>query len=384
MKRLLQLAAAFAAFAIPALVAVAPPPSTASGAEAPPLIQSPPLYALRGSVVDVTALPTGRPAAMTLLGTPMRPQGDGSWVGRIPPGAVRYRAEAIYADGHVERSYVAQLTYVDHIVDRVAKPFVDAGSRLASLRIGPDVGSVSGDQSARILPASFDIDGPSRRIDVLDTVRSRVVSVAFGGRITGATPIVTGSVTAGDIVRTGDGTRYLLDVTRGELIRWTQQGQDVTGISGVRNLAANTRLDVNGTSVFVRESSQGRREDLLDAITPPTVVGVQVEPTSVLFGGVCATCRDAIRVGFGRDVFDVAESEVDGHGVVWALVDVDDGRSAATQLVSIDATEVLSRTVDASTFGDVTRRLVPLDGGGVVVMSSSADELIFTQYGTSS
>ena len=416
--RFLQVAAAFSGFAIPALVALAPsPPSTASGAETPPLIQSPPIYASRGTATEVTAVPSGRPDAVTLVvedpssgqtlsRAPMKPRRSEAWTGSIPRASVRgvrYRVDARYKSGEVERSDTQRLTYLDRVLAPRMSVLPARGSRLLTVDLGSaasDLGASAGDQAARVLPAAFDVDATARRIDVLDTVNARVVTFGFGGGRIGSTPIATGSATVGDLVRLPDGTRYLLDVSRDELIRWTPAGQEVFEKAGLRDEPVDARLVARNTDLYLRDASQGRSELLARAngafvnatervadTTP--VANVQVNGSSVLVGDLCVLrCGDrteAARLDFGRTVFDVAAYGVDGHGVFWGLVDVDEAGTATTRLISIDParpSDVAVRTIDASVFGDVTRRLVTLDSGGVVVMSGTRSQLVFTRYST--
>jgi len=295
MKRLLPVATAFVGFAIPALLALAPSPSAALGADP----SSPSIGAVFTARVDV----------------------------------------------------------------------VRGGVRLANLALGRDVGVDQAPQSARILPASFDLDEAADRIDVLDTVNARIATFDAGGRATAAIPFAGGSRTIGDLVRMPDGTRYALDVVRRQVIRiGTGGGQTVLDEPELGDDAVNERLELQGTHLYVGEP----RRPLLGA--PPAAPAVRAIPDgrSAMFG--------VTRVPFERIVLDVVEHAVDGRNTLWAIVDLDDGSQRLVSIDLADPTRAQVRTMDASVFGDVTRRLVTLDRGGAVVMSASRTSLVFTRY----
>jgi hypothetical protein len=390
MKRPVQLLAALAGFAVPALMTLAPPPGAATGAEAPPLVQSPPVFALRGAPVAIEATPSGAPSAMTLVAgsmrTNLRREPSGVWSGVISPSAapvVRYRVDATYGDGRVATGDVETLSYLDRIDAVPAEAVAANGTHLLTIHLGPDVGVTEGTQAARLLPASFAVDEAASRIDVLDSPNARIASFDFTGRPTGTIPIATGSTTVDDLVRT-PGTSYVLDALRRQLVRISSEGQVVSNRVVPSGEPANLRLAVSGDGLFVRDPAQGRLLPLLG--TPPAVrdASVVLDGGAILVGDLCEwrVCSggEGARIVLDRALLDVADYGVDGRGVLWVLADVDDG---TMRLVSLDLAHpsvATVRTVDAGVFGDVTRRLVTLGGGGAVVMSGDATTLTFTRY----
>jgi hypothetical protein len=242
------------------------------------------------------------------------------------------------------------------------------GVRFLTLRLGRDVGVGEASQSARILPASFDVDEATGRIDVLDTVNARIASFDGNGRRTGVIPFAGSSRTIADLVRTASGTRYAIDVVRRQLIRVSPDGQTVTDEPALAGEAVNARLDREGDHLYLDDGMR----PILGA--PPALHVVPTIPNDsfVAFG-------DTV-VPFERPVLDVVEHVIDGRNTLWAVVDLDDGSQRLVSMQLADPTRVQVREVDASVFGDVSRRLVALDGGGAVVMSATATQLIFTRY----
>jgi hypothetical protein len=383
MRRFFQITATIAGFLVPAALALAPPrPTAASGAETPPIVQSPPVFATPGGHVTVVATPSGSPASVALLlggrRTPMRPRRSGAWTAAFDAerASETYRVEASYASGRTVRSDRYRLTVLDRIARPRVVPHPDDGVRMLTLRLGRDVGVEQGPQAARVLPASFDVDEAAQRIDVLDDVDARVVSFGTDGRRTGVVPIATGSTTVNDIVRLADGSRALLDVARSEVIRWTSRGQTATR-ADLTGAPVDTRLIADGSDPFVITPS-GVRPLFAAKRHAPEGVAVAVDRRGILLGDGTRGVRIAL-----ANVVDVAEHVVDRRGVLWAIVDVDGPTAPVTELVSIDLAHPLlaaSRSIDASVFGDVTRRLVALRSG-VVVMSATANDLTFTRYG---
>jgi hypothetical protein len=96
---------------------------------------------------------------------------------------------------------------------------------------------------------------------------------------------------------------------------------------------------------------------------------------------VTAVGTSATRISLERPVLDVVESEIDGRGVLWLLADLDDGTMRLVAIDPLVPAIATVRTVDASVFGDVTRRLVASPDGGVVVMSATTSDLVYTRYG---
>ncbi len=370
MKRSVQVLAAFAGFVVPALMVLAPSPGGATGAEAPPLVQSPPVFAPRGTAVPIEATPSGEPSAMSLLvgsrRTKLEREPSGAWHGEIAPGpsaVIRYRVDATYADGRVATGETGTLTYLDRITSPAVVTVPAAGTPLAKLRLGIDVGVVDGRQAARLLPPSFAVDEQQRTIDVLDAANARIARFNLNGRSVGTTPITTRSTTVDDIERSPDGALDVLDAARRQLIHIDATSQRVTEDAVAIGAPANLRL---GRSV-------------------PRDLSVVLEGGSVLVGDLCRwrACvgTEGARITLDRAALDVSASAVDGHGVLWSLVDLDDG---SMRLVSLDLAHpavVAVRAIDASVFGDVTRRLVALGGGGAVVMSGDRSTITFTRYG---
>ncbi len=369
MNRFIRCAAACAAFVVPALLALAPsPPGDASGAETPPLVQLPPVFALHGTRVAVTATASGSPDGLSLVVSGrrhrMRPDATGAWHGvfRATHRLTHYRVEARYPNGRMVRSRAGAVTALDEITSPRISFATSSPALVLTLAIGHDVGATDASQAARILPASFDVDEPTGRIDVLDQVNARVVTFDPSGQRVAATPIA--STTANDIIREQDGTHLVFDAPRGEITHLTPEGRTTTP-ANVGEQPANARLtDVPGAASM--SSAARRRRPGLRAV---------LDRGSVLV----ANGRRGVRIDLGRPALDVVESETDAGGVLWSLVDLDD---ASMRLVSVDPAhpdDVTTRTVDASVFGDVSRRMVALRSG-VVVMNASNTLMTFTRY----
>ncbi len=384
-------AATLFAFVVPALIATWPSPSsTAAEVSLPPFVHSPPVFVLRGSSVPVTVIAAGRPDRVSVLigGRRValsRARDRSTWSGRLTASrATTYYAVARYGSEQV-RSAPYALSVVRSLVKVKPRLSTLTGVRLARVPLRSELGVDEGAQAARILPASFAVDADAREIDVLDTVDARVATYGFGGASLRSQPIATGSRTVTDMVRGPDGTRYLLDPVREELLRQSRDTTEVFAHARVPN--ANTRMALRGPDLSVREPAQGRLLRLFDTqrrqmasngATTPDDASVAVSGTSVL----AARGSRAVRIDLSRPVLDVLDYGTDGDGSLWALADVAVGDTARTVLVTIDILRpqrVRAANVDASVFGDVTRRLVTLDDG-VVVMSGTADALTFTRY----
>jgi hypothetical protein len=218
------------------------------------------------------------------------------------------------------------------------------------------------------------VDEATGRIDVLDEVNARVLTYDAAGKRVAATPIATRSTTVDDIVREPDGTRVLFDATRGQITHLTAHGQE-TVAADFADAPANARLATDGDAVFVRDAADGSLRSVAGARRHDGVRAV-LDRGSVLVAPIGGR---GVRVDLGRPALDVVGSETDGTDVLWALVDLDDG---TMRLVSVDLGHpdvVTARVVDASVFGDVTRRLVALDSGAAV-MSATATDVSFTRY----
>jgi hypothetical protein len=388
LSRFFEIATTVVAFAVPGLLAIAPSPSSTAGeTELPPFVQSPPAYAARGAATTITAVVPGRPDAVRLVAgvraSRMRRGRDpATWTGRIRPGAkrtVRYSVAATYG-GRVVTSEAYHLTYLDAIVDRRARPSRTVATRLLTAELGPradQLGAETDRQAARVLPSAFAVDDAAQEIDVLDTPNARVVTYSFGGKRLAARAI--GTPTATDIVRTPDGTRYVLDPVRDRLLRLSGGTLQAVDRIGVREDGADARLSLVANEVLVRGPRQGltrrlggRRSDVI-----PDTPNVTAGDGSILVAGR----RVGLRISVGRPVLDVVDCVVDGRGAMWAIVDVPEGSSARTLLVRADLRRMTATVgdADASVFGDVGRRLAATNEG-VVVMSATASALTFTRY----
>ena len=135
----------------------------------------------------------------------------------------------------------------------------------------------------------------------------------------------------------------------------------------------------------MREPAQGSLRPLLASRAPARDATVVLDGSSLLVADVCGwrSCNnqtEGARIALDRPVIDVTGYAVDGRGHLWTLADLDDGTMRLVEIDLAHPTVVFARAVDASVFGDVTRRLVALDGGGAVVMSGNKTELRFTRY----
>ena len=407
-RHLVAVCAALLLSALLVLPAIGDTEPPASPPKTPPLLFAPPLFATSGQATAVSAVVTGEPDAVRLVvgdrSFDMHPDGDSMFTGTIPSelvaSEVSYNVTAAY--GNVTNtSENAHLVVLDEIRSSTPKILTGAGMPIVDIGLGSksdELGRSDSREGARQLPAAFVTDDAGQAVRILDTVKGRIVDATKDG-VRKTTKLTNGSTTATDIVRGRKGSVLVLDQVRDEVVEVASKQQHSAGGVGASKHDRGARLafEASSDTVFVSDATQGRfvplvrngrkttsRERSAQAADGvPTSLGAlaaQVDGNSVLFG-LDAASDTGYRVTFTDPVLDASEVTVDAAGLIWGLVGVARGTSAAMYLVSVNPSTGASAatSVPVSLPGDVTRRLAAADDG-VVLMNGTDKALSFVRF----
>lgn len=338
----------------------------------------------------------------------------GTWAATFPrqfaQREVRYQVRARW-DRSVEES--RRIESVDDLVTIAVRRSDEKGQHLASAPIGDDNAElgVSGPElgaGATIGPASFALEEDPDRVQILDTVKNRVVTYDGQGKQIARTPLVADNFHGTDIiVQPTSGARYLLGQAGGDerVIRWFGNEQRIFDL-GVDSASCCATLWTDGApDVFLHDgeelkplisivdgeervlTQEERRRHRADA----KVLTINVEEGEIVIGDTCNFSWGTAQRSCGRtrtehirivapQISD-ADFVLDRSGHMWLSAGYIDEERVYERLIRLDlrARTAAATVVETIMPFDSTRSLAPLDDG-VAVMSGDGKAVRVTKY----